>query len=177
MSGTSTFRCIAGNVQKIAFLITLWTCIRRYHSSDEKSAFWTFPEGLITLRADILIEFPISGMTTVRTYKFLLFTFHFLYLLSSIIWIDCLIQFLVPALTHFLNRNGNRLIYQLTYDHSGCNSFQRIRKNKNDQRSCSRAMVLPKRIDTATKWHYICLSLKRSAALLIHLCEGKKNSL
>lgn len=78
MPGAAAFRGIAGNIQKIAFFITLRTCVRRYYSGDKKSALGTFPIRLIALRAYILFEFSISGIATKSTHHFLLFTFHYL---------------------------------------------------------------------------------------------------
>jgi hypothetical protein len=76
MAWATTFRNVAGNVQEITFLLTLWTYIRWRNSRDDKAAFAAFPEGLTALGADISSELTVGSVTTVGTHIFLLFVFH-----------------------------------------------------------------------------------------------------
>ena len=81
MTRTSTFWCITRNVQKITFLIALWTCVWRTWSSDEESAFRTFPVSLVAFRTYISFKFPISSIAAERTCIIFFFTSHYINLL------------------------------------------------------------------------------------------------
>jgi len=76
MARSPTLRRVAGNVQKITFLLTLRAYIRWCYSRNKEATLAAFPVGLTAFRADIPCEFTFSSVTTVGTHKFIRFVFH-----------------------------------------------------------------------------------------------------
>lgn len=76
MPRATALRGVAGNVQEIAFLLTLWAFIGRCGCRNEKAALGTFPVSEAAFGTDIRLEPAISGIATVSAYPFFLFLFH-----------------------------------------------------------------------------------------------------
>ncbi len=87
MAGAATFRCVAGDIQKLAFLVTTGTLFRGPGGADRKIALAASPISQVALRADISGELAGSGEAAQGTFPFLFLGRHQSHLLFSLSWI------------------------------------------------------------------------------------------
>jgi hypothetical protein len=87
MAGTATFRRVAGDIQKLAFLVTTGTLFRGSGGADRKIAHAASPISQVALRADIPGEFAGSGKAAQGTFPFFFLGRHQSHLLFFMSWI------------------------------------------------------------------------------------------
>jgi hypothetical protein len=87
MAGTATFRRVAGDIQKLAFLVTTGTLFRGSGGADRKIAHAASPISQVALRADIPGEFAGSGKAAQGTFPFFFLGRHQSHPLFFMSWI------------------------------------------------------------------------------------------
>ena len=76
MTGASTLRCVAGNIDKSTFPLTFRAEVRRFRSGYSETAMGKFPVGQSAFEIDISLKPTVGCITAVGTYPFLMFVFH-----------------------------------------------------------------------------------------------------
>jgi hypothetical protein len=84
MAGAATIRGIAGDIQKLASLVTAGTLFRGHGSADRIVALATSPISQIALRTDIPGEFAGSGKAAQGTFHCLFLGCHLSHLPFSL---------------------------------------------------------------------------------------------
>jgi hypothetical protein len=84
MAGAAAIRGIAGNIAKLAFLVTTGTLFRGPGGADRKVTLAASPISQVTFREDIAVKFAGSGKAAKGTFPFFFLGCHQSQLLFSL---------------------------------------------------------------------------------------------